>query len=243
MIVTLSNLTDALSWPSMFIIGYIATCAILTMYQADFKRLYIINPPYKFFLRIVTILHNIGLILYSAITCGQIVYELYHGRANEPYMMNLCWLFTYSKIWEFLDTYLILAKGQPTIFLQKYHHVGALVCWWLCCYYDAKFICMTVLYNSIIHTIMYSYYLASLLGYKWTSIKIYITSLQLVQFFGGAWSCWQYYYKPLLATEPSVEFLLSDGEFISVTLFHVYLTGLVILFLQFFIKEYFMKKN
>jgi len=243
MIVTVSNFVGALGWPSLFVLGYITTCAIFTTYQAEFKRLYILNPPYKSFLRTVTILHNTGLILYSATTAVLIFNELYQGRFYDQYIMNLSWVFTYSKIWEFLDTYLILAKGQPTIFLQKYHHVGALVCWWLCCHYDAKFISMSVLYNSIIHTIMYSYYLASLLGYKWTSIKIYITSLQLFQFIGGAWSCWEYYYKPQLASNPSLEFLLTDGAFVSVTVFHVYLTGLVILFLQFFIKEYFMKKN
>jgi hypothetical protein len=238
MIVTISTLGEALLWPSLFVLGYITTCALFTAYQADFKRLYILNPPYKSFLRIVTILHNTGLIVYSATTAGLVVNELYQGRQHGPYIADLCWLFTYSKIWEFLDTYLILARGQPTIFLQKYHHIGALLCWWLCCYYDSKIICMTVLYNSVIHTIMYSYYLSAILGYKCSSIKICITSLQLLQFFGGAWSCWEYYYKPLLASNPSLEFLLTDGEFVSVTVFHVYLTGLVILFLRFFAKEY-----
>jgi hypothetical protein len=154
--------------------------------------------------------------------------------------MDLCWLFTYSKIWEFLDTYLILAKGQPTIFLQKYHHVGALICWWLCCYYESSQIHKTVLCNAFVHTIMYSYYLASLLGYKYTSLKPYITSLQLIQFIGVGIEVFQTYFIPTIQTTP-IQILLGDGEFISTVLFYVYLSGLIVLFVRFFIGEYVLK--
>jgi hypothetical protein len=237
MLVTLSNLTEALLWPSLFILGYIITCAIFTAYQADFKRLYIMNPPYTSFLQSVMILHNTGLILYSASTMLFVTNELYYGREQGPTMANLCWLFTYSKIWEFLDTYLILAKGQPTIFLQKYHHIGALLCWWLCCYYNSSQIYKATLYNACIHTLMYSYYLASLLGYKWTLIKPYITSLQLLQFIICTLDTLRDY-SPKLYTKETLTDVLLDGDMMSTSLFYVYVAGLIILFVRFFIKAY-----
>ena len=242
MLVTVSNLGEALLWPSLFILSYVTTCVLFTVYQADFKRLYIINLPYKYFIQSITLLHNTGLILYSATTLVLGLNERYHGREQGPYMANLCWLFTYSKIWEFLDTYLILAKGQPTIFLQKYHHIGALLCWWLSCYYNSSQIYKATLYNSCIHTLMYSYYLASLLGYKWTLIKPYITSLQLLQFFVCSADTFQFYIPKLYAMSNWIDFF-SDGDIFSSTVFYIYTAGLIALFTLFFIREYLTKKN
>jgi GNS1/SUR4 family len=243
MILTLMNFLDALTYPSMFVTGYITTCIIMSSYQSQFKRLYIVSPTYKNFLKYTTTIHNAALILYSAYSFVAIAHAIYTEQQHEPYVMDLCWVFTYSKIWEFLDTYLILAKGQPTIFLQKYHHVGALICWWLCCYYNSGQIHKTVLCNAFVHTIMYSYYLASLLGYKYTSVKPYITSLQLFQFVGLGAEVIQSYFIPTMQAAPSIQSLLNDGEFVSIVIFYVYLTGLISLFLQFFVSEYLMKKT
>lgn len=243
MILTLTNFLDALTYPSMFVAGYITTCIVMTSYQSQFKRLYIVSPTYKTFLKYTTTIHNAALIAYSAYTFVAIAHAIYTGQTHQPYVMDLCWLFTYSKIWEFLDTYLILAKGQPTIFLQKYHHVGALTCWWLCCYYNSPYNHWSILYNSFVHTIMYSYYLASLIGYKFTAIKPYITSLQLFQFIGGGYHAFQIYIIPTIQAATSIEELLLNGAFISTCIFYTYLTGLIVLFVQFFIGEYLMKKT
>jgi hypothetical protein len=241
MILTVTNFTDASLWPTLFIGGYISTCVILTLFQSDLVRLYILSPTYKAFLKNVTAVHNAGLIVYSAYTCSSLLYAIYNGTQHDPYVMDLCWLFTYSKIWEFLDTYLILAKGQQTIFLQKYHHIGALYCWYLCCYYGSTEIWKVTLYNSFVHTIMYSYYLASLLGYKFTGAKPYITSLQLIQFIAGAVEMYYSYVAPTIS-EKTVTDLISDGAFMSIGLFYVYVGGLIVLFLQFFISSYCFKK-
>jgi len=242
MLVTVPNLAEALLWPGLFILSYITTCTLFTAYQADFRRLYIMNTFYTSFLRSVTILHNTGLIVYSATTVGLVANELYYGREQGPTMANLCWLFTYSKIWEFLDTYLILARGQPTIFLQKYHHIGALLSWWLCCYYNSSQIYKPTLYNACIHTLMYSYYLASLLGYKWTLIKPYITSLQLLQFIACTVDTLRFYIPRVYIMSNWTDILL-DGDMLSMTLFYVYVAGLIVLFTNFFIMEYLVKKN
>lgn len=241
--ITVANLADAVMYPFLFITGYITTCFILNYYQSHLVRLYMQSPIYKSFLKYTTIVHNTGLIAFSAYICVAITNAHLQGEQYEPYVMNLCWAFTYSKIWEFLDTYLILLKGQQTIFLQKYHHVGALLCWWLCCYYKLLVIYQPTALNAFIHTIMYSYYLASLLGYKWTAIKPYITSLQLLQFFGGGYISIFVYFMPTIQSANSIQDLLLNGTFMSLVLFYIYLTGLVGLFLQFFVKEYCGKKQ
>jgi hypothetical protein len=198
----------------------------------------LIYSLYKSCLKYITIVHNTCLILFSAYICATITHAYLYNLEAEPYVMNLCWAFTYSKIWEFLDTYLILLKGQSTIFLQKYHHIGALLCWWLLCYYNSPVVYQPTALNAFIHTIMYSYYLASLLGYKWIACKPYITSLQLLQFFGGAYISVIVYIVPTIESADSIQDLLGNGAFLSTLFFYVYLTGLVYLFLQFFYKAY-----
>lgn len=240
--ITVANLADAVMYPFLFITGYITTCFILNHYQAHLVHLYMQSPTYKSFLKYTTIAHNTGLIVFSAYMCIVITNVYVQGEQYEPYVMNLCWVFTYSKIWEFLDTYLILLKGQTTIFLQKYHHVGALLCWWLCCYYKQPAIYQPSAVNAFIHTIMYSYYLASLLGYKWTSIKPYITSMQLLQFFACGYMAAITYFIPAINSANSIQDLLLDGACMSFVIFYIYLAGLIYLFLQFFVKEYCNKK-
>jgi len=235
--ITLANATDALLYPLLFTIGYVTTCLILSHNQSALSRLYILHPSYKSLLRSITIVHNAVLIVYSGVTCILMSDAFLQGIPDPTFAMNLCWVFTYSKIYEFLDTYLILLKGQPTIFLQKYHHIGALICWWLNCYYLAPDIYMPTLLNSFIHTIMYSYYLAAILGYKWTTVKPFITVAQLSQFFIGSYIAISTSLLPAFQTKSFNE-LLVDGPFVVGSLMIVYTTGLVYLFLQFFLKEY-----
>jgi hypothetical protein len=50
----------------------------------------------------------------------------------------------------------------------------SLVCSWWC-----------VFVNSLIHTLMYSYYIACSLGYDLNAIKKFVTLAQIIQFFSG----------------------------------------------------------
>jgi hypothetical protein len=152
--------------------------------------------------------------------------------------MDLCWVFAYSKIWEFINTYLILAKGRPITFLQKYHQIGALYCWWLCCYYNSQEVWKLSLYNSFVNTILYSYYLGSVLGYKFTAAKLYITGLQFIQIVAGLTKMYYSYIVPNISKRPVID-LMSDGAFMSIGLFYAYAGGLIILF---FIRSYCSKK-
>jgi hypothetical protein len=58
-----------------------------------------------------------------------------------------------------MDTFLLYLHGKTPIFLQKYHHIGAVISWHLVYVYKVDAIWLPSLANSFVHTVMYSYYL------------------------------------------------------------------------------------
>jgi len=102
------------------------------------------------------------------------------------------YLFYLSKIWEFIDTWIILYKGRRPSTLQVYHHMGAVFACWLQVIVQGKTFWIFVCLNSFIHTVMYCYYCCSTLGYRFR-FKFLITILQLAQFLcGQGMGLWQY---------------------------------------------------
>lgn len=105
------------------------------------------------------------------------------GDAGDQ-MAQLVWIFTYSKVIEFLDTVFMVLEGRwrQVSFLHVYHHVTILCYWftilWLAPGSDAYF---SLAGNSYIHVLMYGYYLLASFGYSpWW--KYYITKAQIFQF-------------------------------------------------------------
>lgn len=78
------------------------------------------------------------------------------GRIWNEGLAFYGWLFYLSKFYEVIDTFIILAKGRKSSFLQTYHHAGAMLCMWAGIRYMSPPIWMFVLVNSFIHTIMVS---------------------------------------------------------------------------------------
>ena len=76
------------------------------------------------------------------------------GRLWNEGLAFYGWLFYISKFYEVVDTFIILAKGKNTSFLQTYHHAGAMFCLWSGIRYMAAPIWMFVFVNSFIHTLM-----------------------------------------------------------------------------------------
>ena len=109
------------------------------------------------------------------------------GRIWNEGLAFYGWLFYISKFYEVIDTFIILAKGRKSSFLQTYHHTGAMLCMWAGIRYMAPPIWMFVMVNSALHTIMYSYYTLTTLSIKvpkW--FKQTLTTLQITQFVLGA---------------------------------------------------------
>jgi len=98
-------------------------------------------------------------------------------------MAKVLYLYYLSKIWEFLDTFImVLRKSNAQIsFLHVYHHVSVTVMWWFnVYYYPGGEAWPSAWLNSFVHVWMYGYYLLATLGYEaWW--KRYLTMLQISQ--------------------------------------------------------------
>lgn len=148
------------------------------------------------------------------------------GVAGEQ-MAQLVWIFTYSKVVEFLDTIFMVFEGRwrQVSFLHVYHHISILSYWftilWMAPGSDAYF---SLAGNSYIHVLMYGYYLLASFGYSpWW--KYYITKAQIFQF---VCFCVQSVYVGYVKTEAVCDFpdVLSRGLF-------WYMLTLITLFMHF----------
>ena len=228
---------------------YIAVVFLLKYFNKEIKTLYNSNTFYKNFIKYTTYVHNTGLCIFSFLTCFYISSYLYslNGSINsvrlwgdltldDDYLNDICWYFTYSKVWEFLDTFLIMLKGNDTIFLQKYHHAGAVIVFYLASKAKIPLIVFNAQFNSFVHTIMYSYYLITSTGKKLNRIKPLITLLQLVQLISGISLACKNYVLRFFTTYDSIP--------VNITIiFITYVIILIMLFLQFFIKSYCLKRK
>ena len=142
-------------------------------------------------------------------------------------------LFYLSKYYEFFDTFLLYLQGKEPIFLQKFHHIGAVIVWHLCYVYKVDAIWISSFVNSFVHTIMYCYYLGCLLKINAVRrIKQWITTLQLVQLcIPSVLAIWKYY--------PPAETPFNYGI---IVFFVAYVAVLVCLFSQFYFRNYLQKK-
>ena len=168
-----------------------------------------------------------------------------------------CYLFYVSKYYELADTVLLMLRGKRIIFLHAMHH--ALIPLVMALLFDGRvavsLIGLTTL-NSLVHIVMYAYFLASALGatppLSW---KRQITRLQILQFstgvVGGTWY-WVSYFRdfrlvdkppsalPLLSWLPSVEYSegCAGGEPMIVLVGYVMNTMLLALFVRFYRDSY-----
>ena len=91
-----------------------------------------------------------------------------------------------SKLLDFFDTFFIVIrrKWRQLSFLHVYHHASIVMVSWL--FQRTAFdgdIFYTMGANSLIHTIMYGYYLARLLNVPLPKIiKMMVTNMQIFQF-------------------------------------------------------------
>ncbi|XP_050521964.1 elongation of very long chain fatty acids protein 7-like [Daktulosphaira vitifoliae] len=99
----------------------------------------------------------------------------------------IIYLYYFSKILDLLDTvFFVLRKKQSQVtFLHVYHHGMMVTAGWLVIkFYPGGQLAFLGSINSVVHTIMYSYYFLTVLKpeYKKAWWKKYLTQLQLIQF-------------------------------------------------------------
>ncbi|PSN52696.1 Elongation of very long chain fatty acids protein 4 [Blattella germanica] len=103
-------------------------------------------------------------------------------------MAEAFWWFTTSKVFDLLDTvfFVLRKKENQLTFLHVYHHSSMLPNWYLgTLYLPGGQAFFSAMLNSLVHIIMYCYYLLSALGPEWQPYlwwKKYLTQLQLTQF-------------------------------------------------------------
>lgn len=184
----------------------------------------------------ISLFHNGALTLFSYYTFNGLLLNMYNKGLvfqhqyyfHDPEFNNYIFYFYLSKYYEYIDTLLLYAQGKTPIFLQKFHHIGAVICWHLAYVYKLDSVGFITVANSFIHTIMYSYYFISLFRIKWVrNYKAYVTSLQLLQL--SASIILPIVYYPPKETEFNYHILM---------IFNSYIYCLIVLFLQFSYQNY-----
>lgn len=149
--------------------------------------------------RLAVVAHNLLLTFFSAYTFYAVVPLLLASFRYRPCYDSFCdvgawayrhgvgfwtWIFYLSKYYELLDTAILLTKGRPSSFLQTFHHSGAILIMWMLISTRVFSAWVFVVFNSFIHTLMYTYYTLTCLGYqpRW---KRLMTFLQIAQFCVG----------------------------------------------------------
>jgi len=207
------------------------------------KSVQTISPT---FVKFVSIIHNTFLHLFSSyVFCNLLLTFYFNGITagrqlyfQIEYVDKIVFLFYLSKYYEYIDTCLIYAKQKEPIFLQKFHHMGAVFIWHLGYIYKFDGIVFATLLNSGVHSFMYLYYLLTIVKTHYIDIsklkkyKIYLTSLQIAQLGYGCFAL-PYYYYNLETTQNKIVIWICD----------IYIFILIVLFFQFMIKSYFTRKN
>jgi len=154
------------------------------------------SPTLKAFITV----HSGLLAVYSCwtfVNVANILFKFYteHGFWNmicadkkglwDDYNMKF-WIthFYISKFYEFVDTWIVYLKGREPIVLQTYHHAGIVICMWALTVTHCSQVIVIVALNSLIHTLMYTYYTAAAVGYS-SPLKHYLTQMQIIQFLCG----------------------------------------------------------
>lgn len=149
-------------------------------------------------------------------------------RWNGTQFGFITWLFYMSKYYEVLDTVIIIAKGRRPMFLQTFHHAGAILLMWHLTLQGNPMVWVFVVFNSFIHSLMYVYYALTAVGHA-PAWKMAMTMLQLAQFAAGNVVCsYPYFNKGCLTAE----------ETWTLTAVLTYVTVLIVLFTLFAIKSY-----
>jgi len=101
-------------------------------------------------------------------------------------MASVTWVFYMSKILDFVDTVFIVArrKWRQLSFLHVYHHSSIFMFYWLNVNVAGDGdVYYTIVVNSFIHLVMYSYYACTTVGVTVPKpIKRAVTHLQRIQF-------------------------------------------------------------
>lgn len=96
-------------------------------------------------------------------------------------LTNALYVFLISKLYELLDTVILVFRARPLSLLHVWHHASVIISVWGWLEYNVALGPIGMWINTLVHVFMYSYYAAALLGFK-ARAKILITMTQIIQF-------------------------------------------------------------
>jgi len=160
------------------------------------------------------------------------------GSKDDPgyssLMAHFFYVFYAQKFWEFLDTWFFLLRKsfRQVTFLHVFHHCSINIVVGLILPFEFNGdMYLPILLNAIVHVLMYSHYLVSALGLS-TPWKPYLTSMQLLQFM-------------TIATQSTMSLSAGDpcgSPFFAKALMVAYMASMLLLFGNFFLHAYILKK-
>jgi len=176
---------------------YLAACYFGRLYMAN-RQAYDLQMSLAYWNLFLSVFSFVGMFR----TVPQLIYNLNTMTLQE----NLCtdpkdsfangacglWvqLFIYSKVPELVDTFFIVARKKPLLFLHWYHHVTVLLFCWHSYATEASTGLFFVSMNYSVHAIMYGYYYLMAVNAKpaWLNPG-FITMCQIAQMLIGTTLC------------------------------------------------------
>jgi len=170
------------------IVIYLIAIRLSTWYMESLEK------PYKLYW--ISLFHNFFIFALSVIMFLSISYHIIN-IINEDGLEAVTWdskrkyrnhlvnfweyIFYISKPYEFVDTFIMIFKKKKLNFLHVWHHCSTFFLVWVNMYDDMRIQWVCMVFNSLVHSFMYYYYLVSSFGYQpWW--KRYLTQFQIAQF-------------------------------------------------------------
>jgi hypothetical protein len=186
------------------------------------------------------IIHNGILQIFSVYVSCSLLYALYkYGIETEQnyyfqhkHIEDVIYYFYLSKYYEYVDTIILYAKNKEPIFIQKFHHLGAVLVWHIGYVNKCEGMVFVCLWNAVVHSCMYLYYLLTLLKYKMNRYRVYITTLQIMQLVTGSIML-PYYFYDIEKIENKIVIIIFD----------IYIISLIYLFGEFMYENYVKKER
>jgi len=182
--------------------AWIPVCAVILYMGAVYLGTKYMAGRERMDLRYKLAYWNAFLSLFSFVGALRTIPDLLYRLGSEDFSATICtdpaaswgtgatglWvgLFIFSKIPELVDTYFIVARKRPLIFLHWYHHVTVLLYCWHSYATEASQALYFVAMNYAVHAIMYGYYclMALKMSPPWLP-PVIITAAQISQMFVG----------------------------------------------------------
>lgn len=188
-----SDYLPLLSFQSVFISCslYLLFCFLLQKILGVKKDR--VDSGFTYYLGLV---HNFNMFFFSLVCFLGLAYETYNAYKKDGFESIFCdstsknvkggmtfWIYLYylSKFYEFLDTLIIVLRRSQLRFIHVYHHVTTMLVAFLGLWSCSTAMWIPILLNTLVHVIMYYYYILVCLGQKvWW--KNFLTDFQLFQF-------------------------------------------------------------